>query len=178
MPFKRVASKRTLNPSNLPQIQPSNPPQSQSSSSSSFHSSMAERKRLRKGSQASSSSLPPPPRAQAPPQIQGAPRPQLPPQGVNPGVRPQLPPQGVPPGVRPPIQGGPSTQQIRGPSQADLAKNHPDNRWIFRNSDAWTKYNGAFGETRTFAKGLYFVLPSDHKISEWEWEFLNTRLEF
>ena len=139
---------------------------------------MAERKRLRKGSQASSSSLPPPPRAQAPPQIQGAPRPQLPPQGVNPGVRPQLPPQGVPPGVRPPIQGGPSTQQIRGPSQADLAKNHPDNRWIFRNSDAWTKYNGAFGETRTFVKGLYFVLPSDHKISEWEWEFLNTRLEF
>ena len=64
------------------------------------------------------------------------------------------------------------------PTPQQLSANRPDNRWIFRDPEAWTKYNGDFGDKRTIAKGLYFVMPSDHVMSEWEWKFLNDRLDF
>ena len=40
------------------------------------------------------------------------------------------------------------------------------------------KIQWVFGEARPFAKGLYFVMPPDHKMTEWEWNFISKRLDF
>ena len=124
---------------------------------------MAERAKRSRG-QAQSSQQAPPPRPQQaqpsqPPLLQDASRP-------------------TPTDKEKAGQGGPSIQRPSRPTKEELSRNQPDNRWLFRNEHAWTKYNGAFGSTRTFAKGYYFFLPQDHEMSEWERKFLNDRIDF
>ena len=66
----------------------------------------------------------------------------------------------------------------RRPTRDQLLNHVKGNQVLFRDEGAFTRFHGACGEKRAIAECYHFRLPPLHTMAEWEWKFLNDRIDF
>ena len=66
----------------------------------------------------------------------------------------------------------------RRPTREQLLNPCKGNRVLFRDDGAFTRFHGTCGEQRAIVECYHFRLPPLHTMAEWEWKFLNDRIDF
>ena len=67
---------------------------------------------------------------------------------------------------------------FRRPTRDQLLNPVKGNQVLFRDEGAFTRFHGTCGEQRAIAECYHFRLPPLHTMAEWEWKFLNDRIDF
>ena len=71
-----------------------------------------------------------------------------------------------------------SSLPTRRPTRDQLLNPIKGNQVLFRDEAAFTRFHGTCGEDRAIAECYHFRLPPLHTMAEWEWKFLNDRIDF
>ena len=66
----------------------------------------------------------------------------------------------------------------RRPTREQLLNPVKGNRVLFRDDGAFTRFHGSCGEKRPIAECFHFRLPALNTMTEWEWKFLNERIDY